>query len=96
MFFVDLASILMIFGALDTALKFDGFPWSPGCGPEFKDRGMRVVITCVLGPTNYSKTAGSRFQKADSWQKGVNSCQNSKMDKLPRSRLPLTRMVDWN
>ena len=30
---------------------------------------MWVVITSVLGPTNYSKTVGSRFQKADSWQR---------------------------
>ena len=81
----------MTFGALETALKFDDFPWSPWCGPEFKAGGKWRVIRRVLGPSNYSETVGWTFQKADSWQKGVNSHQKSKMDKLPRSRLPLTR-----
>ena len=33
---VDLGLASMIFGALDTALKFYDFPWPPGCAPEIR------------------------------------------------------------
>ena len=72
-------------------LNFHDYPVGVYKCPESLSRAKSEANEARLGPTNYSQTAGSTFQKADSWQKGVNSCQKCKLDKLPRSRLPLTR-----
>ena len=75
-----------IFDAFERGLKLLNFH---GCAVEVQkcleslSRAEMGAHDPLLVPTNYSKTAGSKLQKADSWQKGVISCQNSKMGQTP-------------
>ena len=39
------------FGALETGLKFDGFPWPPRCAPELRDERKWTRIIFLLAPT---------------------------------------------
>ena len=53
-FLVDLGSILMTFGALGTGLKFDDFPWPPGCAPEIRAWRKWTLKSAFWGPINQS------------------------------------------
>ena len=49
---VDSGSILMTFGALETALRFDDVPWSPGCVADIRAGRKWVVSTSFRVPLN--------------------------------------------
>ena len=76
--FVDLGTILMIFGALRTGLKFDDFSWPPMCAQEVRVGRSWVMAAVFWGPPNQSESIA-----ADSmWrQLGGNSMENTWIQK---------------
>ena len=52
--FVYLGSILVTVGALGTGLKFNDFPWPPGCAPEIRARRKWTLKLVFWVPLNQS------------------------------------------